>query len=79
MGEYQLYPVLYENWSFLSIFLFPSKRKGKRKGEKSSKTSSKPLFFRMHLVFIRKLPSPRHHLTLAPHTLKRFFKENQES
>ena len=30
-GEFQIYPVLYDNWFFLTLFLFPPKKIGKKK------------------------------------------------
>ena len=43
-----MYPVLYDNWLFLTLFLFPPKKK--REEEKENEVA-KPFFFRIDLEF----------------------------
>ena len=51
MGEFQLYPILYDNWLFLTLFLFPLKKK--RVEENESEVANLFFFqdaFEIHLI-----------------------------
>ena len=40
-GELHIYPDLYENWLFLTLFLYPPKKRG---GKKKENEVAKPIF-----------------------------------
>ena len=47
-GEFRLDHVLYDNWLFVTLFLFPTKKRGKKKRRKKYKTGFKPISLDFH-------------------------------
>ena len=37
MGEFQIYPILYDNWLLLTLFLFPPKKSEEEKENEAAK------------------------------------------